>query len=111
MTSKQLTQKDEQMMLPKLRRKFIRFPAGLNEVALIIFVDMGGKIKQKYVALVVNESRQGCSLISIKHPEIRKDALCYVQIGQLNAIPSIIRWVKKNDEKSLTIGVEFDVEA
>lgn len=63
--------------------------------------------KPNMVALVLNESFSGCALLVNGDNVLKKEQKVMIKLGQLDAMPAKIAWVKNLEESIYKIGVQF----
>lgn len=96
----------EQISNSKTPRRSVRFsPDPLTIAALSLHPDK--VFKPQIVALVLNESFGGCSVL-INHDEVlKKDQMIIIKLGQLGLMKAKVIWIKNFEESIYKIGLKF----
>ncbi len=92
------------------KRRYYRFAPEKNTLASISFGDDPSLHRPEIVGLVYEEAYKGCGLVCIYDERLAIDSKCIVECGDLSPTTSTIRWVKKLDETTIKIGVEYDIK-
>jgi hypothetical protein len=83
-----------------------RFQPDPLDHALIDF-NKDGAFNATAVALIMNESYTGCSLL-IKTTNIpQKDQILKVKVGRLDVMPGRVVWVKAVEDGVIKVGIQF----
>ncbi|CAM2066827.1 hypothetical protein SCOR_15715 [Sulfidibacter corallicola] len=104
------------------RRRFFRYSVGstmqkdldIRTTEVVAHIDIhteDDSFEPEYVAMVVEQSHQGCGLVLVRYnkdyEKLTKDVPCIVKVGRLHPLPAIIRWRKDLDEDLFKLGLEF----
>ena len=93
------------------KRKSIRFKPDAGTLASLLTDSKGKKLSEPQVALVVEESYRGCSLITLKGASLVEGAVILVKVGKLSPLPAEIRWIKTYEGKFQFLGLAYSEKA
>ena len=96
------------MAAKKPFKRPIRFDPDPLDVAFIDLTPKGKTFEPELVALIINESYQGCSLvISGKKPLIKKDQEIKIKVGRLSPLMARVVWMKKIESDLFRVGIQI----
>ena len=101
--------KKKKVVAPKKKiqeRHSIRFSPDPLTVA-VVFQLNGKALTPALVALVLNESFSGCSVLINHDVPFQKDQKVKIKVGQLAAMNAKVIWVKNLEESIFKIGLKF----
>ena len=90
-----------------VKRKSIRFDSDPNWMAWLSLESRVEDFKNDIVGLVINESKEGCSIIFRDLPEIENDKTYYLQVGSLDPLKAKVVWRKEIDEGVIRVGFSY----
>ncbi|HEY6878657.1 MAG TPA: hypothetical protein VI299_11595 [Polyangiales bacterium] len=90
-----------------VKRKNVRWKATPTDCAYLSFEPASRAFTPELCGLIVDQSHRGCCLIVLADPRVVKGAFARVQLGQLDPLVGILRWVSNLDTTTLRIGFEF----
>ena len=83
-------------------RKHIRFLPDENT-----FILVKGQSEKVHSGLCVDESQSGCAGVFVKHEDLIPKKMTMLKVGNLDAIPAEIRWVRVLDEDVVRVGFQY----
>ena len=90
-------------------RRSRRFPPDEGTIAWIDPRAHGDKreFKPTIAALVTDEARHGCGIVTLSRDQLDPDTHCMIRVGDLAPLRSQIRWVKDLGADAQKAGVMF----
>jgi hypothetical protein len=99
----------QESRMDKADRRKLRFPPDAGAIAWIDPTE-GQRLETfspRIPALIIDESRDGCGVAVLYHPQMMEGARMLVQIGELIPVPCEVRWIKDLDEDVLKVGLRY----
>jgi hypothetical protein len=90
-----------------VKRKNVRWKGDATECAYIDFELAPRSFKAALCALIVDQSHRGCCLVALSDERLVKSATLRVQLGPLDPLVAVLRWVAVVDADTVRIGCEF----
>lgn len=91
------------------RRQFLRFkPDSLDYAELdtrkVVAV---GDFQPTCIALILDESSRGCSLLAVPSEDFQVGAVVRVKVGKLKMMLAEVRWLKPLDAQAVKVGLQY----
>lgn len=94
-------------MSEKVNRHRIRYEPGSLDYALVEFEPQDGNFHPGTVALIVNESYSGVSLVLKTQLVIQVGLKLRVKIGDLEPMDALVMWVRELEENIYRFGIQY----
>jgi hypothetical protein len=91
----------------KNSRRKVRFTADPFHHASIDFNPQPNEFNPEIVALICNESYNGCCVVALKKQQLQSGARIRIKIGGLAPMMGEVRWVLDLDVEVVKIGIEL----
>lgn len=89
------------------RTRSIRFKPHPADVAQICFAPQVADFSEEQSALILNESIEGCALVTVSERAIKKGDRLVVKVGRLDPIACEVRWVLQSEATIYKVGLRY----
>lgn len=88
-------------------RRFIRYQADPETVALIDTKSSGREFNPSITAIILNESFTGCALVFADNEILKKGTKIKIKIGLLEIMKAEVAWSKVLEENIQKVGIKL----
>ena len=89
------------------KRHYLRYPAELNEMVNVYYLDEQTKKTGQRLGLGENESFKGCCVVFVGDVDFRNGQEVFCECGALPRVKARVVWIKKLENNITKVGFSF----